>query len=91
MKDYSLMNDKIKLIHVTATSLGEHITELFENGYEQGYADAKSELGQKAIDLAHEESDRAYQQGLDDAREEAKTYFKKLLGFEPQAESEDKE
>ena len=60
MKDYSLRNEKSRLIQATATSLHEHITELFDNGYDQGYADA-------TIDLAHEESDRAYQQGLEDA------------------------
>jgi len=69
MKDYSLRDEKSKLIQASATSLHEHITELFENGYDQGYADAKSELGQNAVDLAHEESDRAYQQGLNDAWE----------------------
>lgn len=72
MKDYSLRNEKSRLIQASATSLHEHITELFENGYDQGYADAKFELGQNAIDLAHEESDRAYQQGLEDAWEAAK-------------------
>lgn len=67
MKDYSLRNKTFKLIDIISKLINNHITEAFENGYEQGYNDAKSELGQNAIDLAHEESDRAYRQGLDDA------------------------
>ena len=51
------------------------IHDAFDKGYQQGYADAKSELGQNAIDLAHEESNRAYQQGLEDAWE----FIQKLL------------
>lgn len=65
MKDYSLRDEKSKLIQALATSLHEHITELFDNGYDQGYADA-------TIDLAHEENDRAYQNGLEDAWEAAR-------------------
>ena len=48
------------------------IRDAFDKGYQQGYTDAKSELGQNAVDLAHEESDRTYQQGLNDAWEAAK-------------------
>lgn len=82
MKDYSLRNEKSRLIQASATSLHEHITELFENGYDQGYADAKFELGQNAIDLAHEESDRAYQQGLEDAWEAAKKIHDGQIPYE---------
>lgn len=40
--------------------------------YQQGYEDAKSELGKNIINLTHEERDIAYQQGLEDAWEAAR-------------------
>ena len=61
MKDYSIIIEKLMDGIITI------LEESYDYGYDQGYADAKSELGQNAIDLAHEESDRAYQQGLEDA------------------------
>lgn len=64
MKDYSLRNEKIKLIHALATSIGEHMTELFENGYDQGYEDGKAAT---PFTDTEEAEKTAYEQGLNDA------------------------
>ena len=66
MKDYSLRNDNIKLIHALATSVGEHMTELFENGYDQGYEDGKAAT---PFTDTEEAEKKAYEQGLNDAWE----------------------
>jgi len=63
MKNYSLRNEKIKYIQAIATSLGDHLTEVFENGYEQGYADGDSEQEYEDIKQA------CYEAGLNDAWE----------------------
>lgn len=68
MKDYSLRNEKVKLIHALATSLGEHMTELFENGYDQGYEDGQKEKPQAIYEMKVKE----YNRGLNDAWEAAK-------------------
>jgi rubrerythrin len=44
VKDYSLRNEKSRYIRALATSLHEHITELFDNGYDQGYEDGKKAI-----------------------------------------------
>ena len=69
MKDYSLRNDNIKLIHALATSIGEHMTELFENGYDQGYEDGKAAT---PFTDTEEAKKTAYEQGLNDAWDAAK-------------------
>lgn len=70
MKDYSLRNDNIKLINALATSIGEHMTELFENGYDQGYVDGQKEKLANAMIHDHEVAEKtAYEQGLNDAWE----------------------
>lgn len=66
MKDYSLRNEKIKLIHALATSIGEHMTELFENGYNQGYEDGKADT---PFTDTEEAEKTAYERGLNDAWE----------------------
>lgn len=63
MKNYSLRNEKIKYIQAIATSLEDHLTEVFENGYEQGYADGDSEQEYEDIKQA------CYENGLNDAWE----------------------
>lgn len=63
MKDYSLRNDKIKLINASATSLGEHMIELFENGYDQGYEDGKADT---PFTDTEEAENKAYNRGLND-------------------------
>lgn len=63
MKDYSLRNEKIKLIHALATSIGEHMTELFENGYDQGYEDGKADT---PFTDTEEAENKAYNRGLND-------------------------
>ena len=64
MKDYSLRNDIIKKIHALATSIGEHMTELFENGYDQGYEDGKADT---PFTDTKEAEKKAYKRGLNDA------------------------
>lgn len=66
MKDY-----EEKVINIM-DSAKDNIRTQLDKAYKSGYEDAKSELGKRVINLAHEESDRAYQQGLDDAWEAAK-------------------
>lgn len=67
MKDYSLRNEKSRLIQATATSLHEHITELFDNGYDQGYED-----GKKASCDCKDNMENEYNRGLNEAWEAAK-------------------
>lgn len=64
MKDYSLRNDNIKLIHALAKSTGERMTELFENGYDQGYMDGKADT---PFTDTEEAENKAYNRGLNDA------------------------
>ena len=66
MKDYE--EEILNIMYSTKNNIKTQLDKAYKSGYE----DAKSELGQNAIDLAHEESDRAYQQGLEDAWEAAK-------------------
>ena len=66
MKDYSIMTEDLIKEMITI------LEEAYDYGYDQGYADAKSEKGQNIIDLAHKEIDRAYQRGLNEAWEVAK-------------------
>lgn len=66
MKDYSVIKEELM------DAMVMNLEEAYDYGYDHGYTDAKNELGQNAIDLAHEESNRAYQQGLEDAWEAAK-------------------
>lgn len=68
-------NDYTSKINNIMDKAKEDVRTQIDRAYQQGYADAKSELGQNAIDLAHAESDRAYQQGLEDAWE----FIQKLL------------
>ena len=76
MKDYSLRNEKSRLIKATATSLHEHITELFENGYDQGYED-----GQNAMIHDHEVAEKkAYEDGMNVAWEVARKLVHPRLG-----------
>lgn len=70
MKDYSLRNEKIKLIHALATSIGEHMTELFENGYDQGYKDGKADT---PFTDTEEAENKAYNRGLADMLEAVKS------------------
>ena len=67
MKDYSLRDEKSRLIQATATSLHEHITELFDNGYDQGYED-----GKKASCDCKDSMEAEYNRGLNEAWEAAK-------------------
>lgn len=66
MKDY-----EEKALNIV-DSIKFNIMAQLNKAYKSGYEDAKSELGKNAIDLAHEESNRAYQQGLADAWEAAR-------------------
>lgn len=61
MKDY-----EEKVINIM-DSAKDNIRTQLDKAYKSGYEDAKSELGKKVINLAHEESDCAYHQGLEDA------------------------
>lgn len=70
MKDY-----EEKVINIM-DSAKDNIRIQFDKAYKSGYEDAKSELGQNAIDLAHKKSDKAYQQGLEDAWEVARKIVK---------------
>lgn len=76
-KDYSLRNEKIKLIHALATSIGEHMTELFENGYDQGYADGKADT---PFTDTEEAEKRAYEDGMNAAWEVARKLVHPRLG-----------
>ena len=42
-KDYSLRNENIKWINALSKTVGEHMTELFECGYNQGFDDGMDE------------------------------------------------
>lgn len=64
-------NDYARKINNIMDKAKEDVRTQIDRVYQKGYADAKSELGQNAIDLAHKESNRAYQQGLEDAWEAA--------------------
>lgn len=65
-------NDYARKINNIMDKAKEDVRTQIDRVYQKGYADAKSELGKNAIDLAHEESDRTYQQGLEDAWEGVK-------------------
>lgn len=62
------MNDYEEIIN----SAKYNIETQIYRAYQQGYEDAKSELGKNIINLTHEERDIAYQQGLEDAWEAAR-------------------
>ena len=65
MIEYSLRNEKSRLIREMATSLHGHITELFENGYDQGYEDGKNASCEYNMECE-------YIRGLNEAWEAAK-------------------
>ena len=69
-------NDYASKINNIMDKAKEDVRTQIDRAYQQGYVDAKSELGQNAIDLAHTESDKAYQQGLEDAWEAAKKNYR---------------
>lgn len=82
MKDYE--EKVINIMDSTKDNIRTQLDKAYKSGYEDakstlvqkaykdGYADAKTELGKNTINLVHEERDRAYQQGLDEAWEVAK-------------------
>ena len=63
-------NDYTSKINNIMDKAKEDVRTQIDRAYQQGYADAKSELN--VIDLAHKEIDRKYVQGLEDAWEAAR-------------------
>lgn len=79
MKDCNLLNEKKRLINRSATLLCEQITELFNDGYEQGYKDGKAD--RPCIDTEEAEK-KAYNRGLDEAWKAARKIIR--MQFEEQ-------
>lgn len=69
MKDYGLRNDDIAWIKGISRMIVEHVIDLFDHGYDQGYADGKADT---PFTDTEEAENKAYKHGLEDAWECAK-------------------